>query len=146
MPVVPFRSPEQRRHGTWERHLFTRVCDLLDCRYPIVLAGMGGVARSELVTAVTNAGGFGFLGMVREPPSLIRKEVEAVRRATSQRFGVNLIPAATDSELLERQLHSALTLLSRLSRCSGSSFLAWSSVSATRVFSLSIRWGRQRRV
>ncbi|MGC1347718.1 MAG: nitronate monooxygenase [Methyloceanibacter sp.] len=48
------------------RHLSTRVCDLLDCRYPIVLAGMGGVARSELVTAVTNAGGFGFLGMVRD--------------------------------------------------------------------------------
>jgi nitronate monooxygenase len=71
---------------------------------------MGGVARSELVTAVTNAGGFGFLGMVREPPSLIRQEVEAVRRATSQRFGVNLIPAATDSELLEGQLRMCIDL------------------------------------
>jgi NAD(P)H-dependent flavin oxidoreductase YrpB (nitropropane dioxygenase family) len=89
-------------------HLSTRACDLLDCRYPVVLAGMGGVARSELVAAITNAGGFGFLGMVREPPSLIRKEVEAVRRATSQQFGVNLIPAATDSELLERQLHMCI--------------------------------------
>ena len=48
--------------------------------------------------------------MVREPPSLIRKEVEAVRRATSRRFGVNLIPAATDSELLERQLHTCIDL------------------------------------
>jgi nitronate monooxygenase len=71
---------------------------------------MGGVARSELVAAITNAGGFGFLGMVREPPSLIRKEVEAVRRATSQRFGVNLIPAATESELLERQLRMCIDL------------------------------------
>ena len=91
-------------------HLSTRVCDLLDCRYPVVLAGMGGVARSELVAAITNAGGFGFLGMVREPPSLIRKEVEAVRRATSQQFGVNLIPAATGSELLERQLRMCIDL------------------------------------
>jgi len=91
-------------------HLSTRVCDLLDCKYPVILAGMGGVARSELVAAITNAGGFGFLGMVREPPSLIRKEVEAVRRATSQRFGVNLIPAATNSELLERQLHMCIDL------------------------------------
>src|SRR4029077_15566638 len=90
--------------------LHTPVCDLLGCKYPVVLAGMGGVARSELVAAVTNAGGFGFLGMVREPPSLIRKEVEAVRRATSQRFGVNLIPAATDSGLLERQLHTCIDL------------------------------------
>ena len=36
------------------------VCDLLGCTYPVVLAGMGGVARSELVRAVTEAGGFGF--------------------------------------------------------------------------------------
>jgi nitronate monooxygenase len=71
---------------------------------------MGGVARSELVTAVTNAGGFGFLGMVREPPSLIRQEVEAVRLATSRRFGINLISAATDSDLLERQLRMCIDL------------------------------------
>jgi nitronate monooxygenase len=91
-------------------HLSTRVCDLLDCKYPVVLAGMGGVARSELVAAITNAGGFGFLRMVREPPSLFRKEVEAVRRTTSQQFGVNLIPAAADSELLERQLRISIDL------------------------------------
>jgi nitronate monooxygenase len=71
---------------------------------------MGGVARSELVTAITQAGGFGFLGMVREPPNLIRQEVEAVRRLTSKPFGINLIPAATDSELLERQLGMCIEL------------------------------------
>ena len=46
--------------------LRTQACDLLGCQYPVVQAGMGGVARSELVAAVTEAGGFGFLGMVRE--------------------------------------------------------------------------------
>ena len=44
--------------------LRTQVCGLLGCDYPIVLAGMGGVARSELALEVTKAGGFGFLGMV----------------------------------------------------------------------------------
>jgi nitronate monooxygenase len=43
--------------------LHTPVCDILGCQYPIVLAGMGGVARSELVAAVTRAGGFGFPGI-----------------------------------------------------------------------------------
>ena len=105
---APFPQPLNEGERGLGGHLSTRVCDLLDCKYPVVLAGMGGVARSELVAAITNAGGFGFLGMVREPPSLIRKEVEAVRRATSQQFGVNLIPAATDSELLERQLHMCI--------------------------------------
>jgi nitronate monooxygenase len=90
--------------------LRTKVCDLLGCQYPIILAGMGGVARSELVASVTQAGGFGFLGMVREPPSLIRREVEAVRRRTSKQFGVNLIPAATQSELLELQVDTCIEL------------------------------------
>jgi len=88
--------------------LRTEACNLLGCEHPIVLAGMGGVARSELVIAVTRAGGFGFLGMVRESPSLIRREVEAVRRATSKRFGINLIPAATDRDLLEQQLNTCI--------------------------------------
>jgi nitronate monooxygenase len=73
-----------------------------------VLAGMGGVARSELVTAVTRAGGFGFLGMVRESPELIRSEVGKVRAATDRDFGVNLIPAATKPDLLEAEVAAVL--------------------------------------
>ena len=84
--------------------LHTPVCDLLGCELPIVLAGMGGVARSELVAAVTKAGGFGFLGMVRESPLLIASEIAAVRAATDRDFGVNLIPAATKPDLLEAEI------------------------------------------
>ena len=82
----------------------TAVCDLLGCDYPIVQAGMGGVARSELVAAVLNAGGYGILGMVRESPELIRREVAAVRARTDRPFGVNLIPYGTDPALLEEEL------------------------------------------
>ena len=74
--------------------LYRPVCDLLGCAYPIVAAGMGGIARSELVAAVSAAGAFGFLGLVREPVARIRSEVEALRRRGIERFGVNLIPAA----------------------------------------------------
>jgi hypothetical protein len=73
------------------------------CRY-------GGVARSELALAVTRARGFGFLGMVREPPELIRREVEAMRRGTPRPFGVNLIPAATLPDLLEAQVRTCIEL------------------------------------
>ena len=86
------------------------VCDLLGCRYPLVLAGMGGVARAELVTAVSRAGGFGFLGMVREPVARIRAEVAAVRAAGVERFGVNLIPAGTDPALLGAQIETLIAL------------------------------------
>jgi nitronate monooxygenase len=87
-----------------ERDLHTPICDLLGCRYPILQAGMGGVARSELVAAVTEAGGYGFLGMVREAPDLISREIDAVRARTGQPFGVNLIPAATDQALFAAEL------------------------------------------
>ncbi len=84
--------------------LKTPVCRLLGCDYPIVSAGMGGVSRSELVAAVLSAGGYGLLGMVRETPELIRREVAAVRERTNRQFGVNLIPFGTDPTLLEEEL------------------------------------------
>ncbi|QLH40805.1 MAG: nitronate monooxygenase [Defluviicoccus sp.] len=89
---------------TAEPVLHTPLCDLLGCRYPILQAGMGGVARAELVSAVSDAGGYGFLGMVREQPEVISREIDAVRERTDQPFGANLIPAATDRSLLEEEL------------------------------------------
>lgn len=86
------------------------VCELLGCSVPVVLAGMGGVSRSELVAAVTDTGGFGFLGMVREPPELIAGEVEHLRQLGHTRFGVNIIPAATDPVLLEHQVRTCIRL------------------------------------
>lgn len=65
---------------------------------------MGGVARSELVAAVAEAGGYGILGMVRESPDLIAAEIDAVRTRTTRPFAVNLIPAATDPALLDAEL------------------------------------------
>jgi hypothetical protein len=58
------------------------------------------------VVAVTQAGGFGPLGMVREPEALImiRSEVEALRGRGIERFGVNLIPAATAGQHKNRNL------------------------------------------
>ena len=81
---------------------------MLGCEYPILQAGMGGVARSELVAAVAEAGGYGFLGMVRESPDLIRHEIQAVRAATDHPFGVNLIPAGTEARLFESELSACL--------------------------------------
>ncbi len=108
MPI----SPREARSSAdpLQAALHTPLCDQLGCRYPLILAGMGGAARSALVTAVTAAGGFGFLGMVREPPELIRDEVARVRKRTDRPFGVNLIPAATPVELLEQQIDLCIEL------------------------------------
>jgi nitronate monooxygenase len=52
--------------------------------------------------------------MVREPVALIRSEVAALRGRGMERFGVNLIPAATDAALLEAQISTCLELLVRV--------------------------------
>lgn len=84
--------------------LHSEVCDIFGCDVPVVLAGMGGVARSGLVTAVSVAGGYGFLGMVRESPRFIRKQIQEVRSQTTRNFGVNIISAATPRNLFWREL------------------------------------------
>ncbi|WP_293317669.1 nitronate monooxygenase [Phenylobacterium sp.] len=37
--------------------LHSRICDILNIEYPIVLAGMGGASVRRLAAAVSNAGG-----------------------------------------------------------------------------------------
>src|SRR5690606_17167340 len=90
--------------------LRTPLVDILDCEIPIMGAGMGGVARHELAAAISNAGGFGCLGMVREPVERIRSEIQACRQLTQRPFAVNLIPAATERRLLESQLQVCFEL------------------------------------
>lgn len=84
--------------------LTTDLTKRLGCRHPVISAGMGGPARSALAAAISEAGGFGLLGMVRESPELIEREIAAVRAKTSKPFGVNLIPFATPAQQLEDEL------------------------------------------
>lgn len=90
--------------------LRTPLCELLGCRVPILQAGMGGPARFELAAAVAAAGGFGMLGMVRESPDLIAREIAALRARTDRPFAVNLIPATTDPALLKAEMDACLDL------------------------------------
>ena len=90
--------------------LRTPRCDLLGCEVPVLLAGMGGVARAELAAAVARAGGYAMLGMVREDPDLIEAEITAYRAATDRPFAVNVIPSATDPALLQAQISRCLDL------------------------------------
>jgi nitronate monooxygenase len=48
------------------------------------------------------------MGMVREPPELIEREIAAARARTNRPFGVNLIPSVTDPALFEAEFSTAL--------------------------------------
>jgi NAD(P)H-dependent flavin oxidoreductase YrpB (nitropropane dioxygenase family) len=71
--------------------LRTRICELLGIELPIISAGMGGVALSNLAGAVSEAGGFGFIGLAGFSPAAIHHEIEAAREITKKPIGVNLL-------------------------------------------------------
>ncbi|HAM46691.1 MAG TPA: nitronate monooxygenase, partial [Alphaproteobacteria bacterium] len=75
----------------------TAVCDLFGIEKPIFLAGMGGVAYSEICAAVSEAGGYGTLGMAAAGPEEIRAEMRAVRARTDKPFGVDLLAAQPET-------------------------------------------------
>ncbi|HEY8616753.1 nitronate monooxygenase family protein [Phenylobacterium sp.] len=77
--------------------LHTKLCDLLGVQHPVMLAGMGGVSYAELVAAVSNAGGYGVLGMAGRGPDFIREQMRQVRKLTDKPFGVDLLAASPDS-------------------------------------------------
>jgi NAD(P)H-dependent flavin oxidoreductase YrpB (nitropropane dioxygenase family) len=69
----------------------TALCGELGIEHPIFLAGMGTAAGPEIVTAVSEAGGFGVLGASAFPPTMIRELISGIRRRTARPFGVNII-------------------------------------------------------
>lgn len=71
--------------------LQTKICELLGIELPIISAGMGGVALSKLAGAVSEAGGFGFIGLAGFTPAAIHHEIEAAREITEKPIGVNLL-------------------------------------------------------
>jgi enoyl-[acyl-carrier protein] reductase II len=77
--------------------LRTPLCDLLDIEHPIMLAGMGGVSYAPLAAAVSNAGGYGVLGMAGTTPDFIREQMRQVRALTDRPFGVDLLAATPEA-------------------------------------------------
>jgi NAD(P)H-dependent flavin oxidoreductase YrpB (nitropropane dioxygenase family) len=72
---------------------------MFEIEYPIFLAGMGGVAYADVCAAVSEAGGYGTLGMAAENPTRIREEMRRVRALTQKPFGVDLLAALPNSVL-----------------------------------------------
>lgn len=71
--------------------LRTRFTETFGVEHPIVQGGMMWVGRAELVAAVANAGGLGFITALTQPtPDDLRKEIERTRELTDKPFGVNL--------------------------------------------------------
>jgi len=71
----------------------TPLTELLGIKYPVMLAGMNAVATSELVSAVSNAGGIGTIGGLTMTPKVLQTEINALKKELVDKnapFGVDL--------------------------------------------------------
>ncbi|MBF0138717.1 MAG: nitronate monooxygenase [Magnetococcales bacterium] len=68
-----------------------RGSQFLGTRYPILGGAMAWLSEHNLVSAISQAGGFGILASGNMPPEKLRQEIQLTRTRTSHPFGVNLI-------------------------------------------------------
>ncbi|MFC9708859.1 NAD(P)H-dependent flavin oxidoreductase [Paenibacillus sp. NPDC056933] len=71
--------------------LNSKLCESFNIRYPIVLAGMAGIASMiPLVTAVSNAGGLGTLGAAYMSPEELGNAIHEIKKRTHAPFAINI--------------------------------------------------------
>jgi enoyl-[acyl-carrier protein] reductase II len=73
--------------------LRTRVSELLGVDYPIIQAPMGWIARSQLASAVSNAGALGIIETSSGELDAVKAEIAKMRELTDKPFGVNIAQA-----------------------------------------------------
>ena len=69
----------------------TKFTEVFGVEHPVAQGGMQWVGRAELVAAVANAGGLGFITALTQPtPADLAREIAKTRELTDKPFGVNL--------------------------------------------------------
>jgi nitronate monooxygenase/enoyl-[acyl-carrier protein] reductase II len=73
------------------------MCEEMGIEYPIFSVGFGSAAGPDLAAAVSNAGGFGVLGVSGMLPDEIERRVAKTRELTDRPIGLNIIIAETEA-------------------------------------------------
>lgn len=71
--------------------LWQRGRDFLGTQTAILAGAMSWVSDRHLVSAISNAGGFGVIACSAMSPDLLDREIKATQEMTTKPFGVNLI-------------------------------------------------------
>jgi enoyl-[acyl-carrier protein] reductase II len=71
--------------------LMARGTEFLGCDVAILCGAMSWVSERHLVSAISNAGGFGVIACGAMTPALLDAEIIATKALTDRPFGVNLI-------------------------------------------------------
>ncbi|GGC09495.1 2-nitropropane dioxygenase [Novosphingobium endophyticum] len=71
--------------------LMARGCEFLGSEHAILCGAMSWVSERNLVSAISNAGGFGVIACGAMTPELLDAEITGTKALTAKPFGVNLI-------------------------------------------------------
>lgn len=89
-----------------------RVTAMLGTELPIVQAPMGWIARSQLASAVSNAGGMGIIETSSGELDIIKEEIRKMRDLTDKPFGVNIAQAfVRDPKIAEFVIEQGVTFV-----------------------------------
>ena len=69
----------------------SKICELLNIKYPVFQGGMAWVADAELAAAVSEAGGLGIIAGMNMNGEQLRAEIKRLRERTGKPFGVNVM-------------------------------------------------------
>src|SRR5256885_13186579 len=73
------------------KELMHRGTEFLGCEVAIMGGAMSWVSERNLVSAISNAGGFGVIACGAMSPDLLGTEIAETKARTTRPFGVNLI-------------------------------------------------------
>ena len=69
----------------------TKICSLLNIKYPIFQGGMAQISDAILAAAVSEAGGLGIIAAGNNTPDELKIEIDKIRLLTDKPFGVNVM-------------------------------------------------------
>ncbi|AHI25631.1 NAD(P)H-dependent flavin oxidoreductase [Komagataeibacter swingsii] len=88
----PLADPARRAEARARLdHLWGRGARFLGSEYALLAGAMSWVSERNLVSAISNAGGFGVLACGAMEPARLAEEIAATQALTTRPFGVNLI-------------------------------------------------------
>lgn len=89
-----------------------RVTAMLGTELPIIQAPMGWIARSQLASAVSNAGGMGIIETSSGELDVIKDEIRKMHDLTDKPFGVNIAQAfVRDPKIAEFVIDQGVTFV-----------------------------------
>jgi enoyl-[acyl-carrier protein] reductase II len=80
----------------------SKICEICDIKYPIILGPMVNISKAPLVAAFSKSGGLGCLASSGMSEDVFHKEIALIRKETNLPFAVNIAwPTPNAEEIIE---------------------------------------------